>query len=60
MKKFKNKSDRDLIIPDVGIVKAGEIVELPDGFHNANFEPVKAERPKAVEEKKSKVKDDEQ
>lgn len=58
MTKYKNKSDRDLMIPDIGIVKAGEIVELPDGFHNANFEPVKTERNKTAEEKKSN-KDDE-
>jgi len=38
MIKFKNTSDRDQAIPGVGIVKAGETVELPDGFHNANFE----------------------
>jgi hypothetical protein len=58
MKKFKNKSDRDLIIPDVGIVKAGEIVELPDGFHNANFEPVKPTREKAAEGKESNKNDE--
>jgi hypothetical protein len=35
--KFKNTTNQDLNIPDVGIVKAGEIREMPDGFHNANF-----------------------
>lgn len=41
MATFKNISGRDLIIPDVGIVKAGETVELPDTFRNGNFERVK-------------------
>ena len=41
MTKFKNIADRDQTVPGVGIVKAGEIVELPETFHNANFERVK-------------------
>jgi len=41
MAKFKNITKNDLSIPDFGIVKAGEIADMPDGFHNANFEPVK-------------------
>jgi hypothetical protein len=39
--KFKNISKNDLMIPDLGIVKAGEIADMPDGFHNGNFEKVK-------------------
>jgi hypothetical protein len=38
MSKYKNIASRDQAIPGVGIVKAGETVELPDSFHNANFE----------------------
>lgn len=45
--KFKNISDQDLSIPDVGIVKAGEVAELPESFHNANFQRVEQpEKPK--------------
>ncbi len=40
MSKFKNITKNDLMIPDFGIVKAGETVEMPDGFHNVNFELV--------------------
>lgn len=40
MASFKNISGEDLTIPGTGVVKAGETVELGDGFHNANFEPV--------------------
>jgi len=35
--KFKNISDKDLSIEFKGIVKSGEIVELPDNFNNSNF-----------------------
>jgi len=44
MSKFKNITKNDLSIPDIGIVKAGETREMPDGFHNLNFELV--EKPK--------------
>ena len=40
MATFKNISDRDLSIPGHGIVKAGERAELPEDFHNGNFERV--------------------
>lgn len=40
MTKFKNISDNDLSIENVGIVKSGEVVELPDDFNNANFKVV--------------------
>ena len=43
MKTFKNISNEDLSIIGVGIVNAGETVELPDTFHNANFAIVKGE-----------------
>jgi len=42
--KFKNITNQDLSIPDIGIVKAGEIKEMPEGFNNANFEKVKEEK----------------
>ena len=38
--KFKNISKQALAIPDFGIVEAGEIVELPENFNNANFQRV--------------------
>lgn len=41
MSKFKNITKDDLSVPDVGIIKAGETAEMPDGFHNFNFELVK-------------------
>jgi len=41
MAKLKNITKNDLMIPGFGIVKAGETANLPDGFHNANFEEVK-------------------
>ncbi len=41
MAKFKNISKEELSILNHGIVKPGEIVELPDDFHNANFERIR-------------------
>lgn len=38
--KFKNITDQDLSVIGVGIVKAGETVELPSNFHNINFQRV--------------------
>jgi hypothetical protein len=38
--RFKNKTNEDLSIPGIGLVKAGGIVNLPNNFHNANFEKV--------------------
>jgi hypothetical protein len=39
--KYKNVSDKELSISGVGSVKPGQEVDMPEGFHNANFEPVK-------------------
>ncbi len=39
--KYKNISGKDLEVLNVGIVKAGEIVDLPEDFHNSNFEKIK-------------------
>jgi hypothetical protein len=41
--KAKNISKETLIVPNVGIVKPGEIVDVPKGFNNANFEIIKKE-----------------
>jgi hypothetical protein len=41
MAKYKNISKEDLTLVNVGIVKSGEVVELPEDFHNANFEKIK-------------------
>jgi hypothetical protein len=38
--KIKNKTKKEFIVPGIGIVKPGEIVEAPKGFHNINFEKV--------------------
>ena len=51
--KFKNISGQDLTIPDVGLVKANEIKEMPEGFNNANFEPVEKNKKKKVDEEES-------
>lgn len=45
--KYKNITNNDLHIPNIGIVKAGEEKEMPKGFNNANFKLVKAEEKKA-------------
>jgi hypothetical protein len=37
---FKNKTKEDFFIPDVGLVRAGEEKEMPEGFNNSNFEKV--------------------
>lgn len=53
--KYKNITKQDLSVPGVGIVRAGETAEMPEGFHNVNFEKVE----KTVEKPKSKVEDEE-
>ena len=50
--KFKNKTDKDFTIPGIGLVKAGEVREMPDGFHNANFEKVGASEVGKLEKNK--------
>lgn len=55
MAKFKNISNQDLQIPGVGIVEAGQTVDMPEGFHNANFEKVEkksVEKEQTVESNK--------
>ena len=46
MAKFKNISKDELTVPNVGVVKPGEIVEAPEEFHNINFEKVEESKPK--------------
>ena len=38
--KYKNISKNDLTIPGIGLVKSGEIKNMPKGFNNSNFEKV--------------------
>ncbi len=52
----KNISDKDLSIPGIGIVKAGEEVELPEGFNNANFVKVKDKKKKEDKDEKDESK----
>lgn len=40
MAKYKNITKNELTVPNVGVVKPGEIVETPEDFHNINFEKV--------------------
>jgi len=40
MKQVKNIHDEPLAIVGVGVVEPNEIVEVDDGFHNANFEEI--------------------
>lgn len=42
-KVVKNISGQDLVIPNVGLVKAGETIKVSKDFHNGNFEVVKDE-----------------
>lgn len=52
MKKI-NTSNETLIVPGVGPVEPGEVVELPASFHNANFKEVpKGVIPRAASRKK--------
>ena len=52
----KNISGQDLVIPNVGVVKAGETKKVNDDFNNANFEVVKEESVKNEEPKIDKTK----
>jgi hypothetical protein len=50
MSKYKNISKEDLTLMGVGIIKSGEVVELPEDFHNANFIKIK-KQPEQPEDK---------
>ena len=39
--KFKNKTDSTQVLPEIGVVKAGEIIETNVKIENSNFEEVK-------------------
>jgi len=41
--KFKNISTQKLNVIGIGVVEAGQEVEAPIGFNNANFTPIKKE-----------------
>lgn len=48
MPKFRNDSKKELFVPKYGKrAKPGEVVEFPEGFHNANFTRVETEAEKA-------------
>ncbi len=41
--KYKNITDQDLTIPEIGLVRAGEVVETQKVISNDNFQEQKAE-----------------
>jgi len=56
--KYKNISETDLFVPQVGLVKAGEVVETEVNINNSNFqkvEPAKPVQAKEKEEDKNKI-----
>lgn len=42
-KVVRNISENELVIPNIGVVKAGDTIEVPADFNNANFVEVKKE-----------------
>ena len=48
---MKNISSQDLAIVDIGVVKAGQEIEVPTGFSNANFIEVSVESGNSEETK---------
>ena len=44
--KVKNITKEELMVPNVGIIKPGAIVEVPEDFHNINFERVENKKTK--------------
>jgi len=52
--KHKNISGIDLSIPNVGVVKAGEEREMPEGFNNVNFKKVETKEEKKVDLEENK------
>lgn len=43
--KYKNISKQTLIVPDVGVVEAGEVIETSFEINNSNFEKVIEKEP---------------
>ena len=61
MPKYKNKTEKDLTLIGIGVVKAGEVITQPDGFNNANFEKVaENESPEPEVETESKEEEEQQ
>lgn len=50
MTKVKNISGTALSLNGIGAVKPDQVIEVPEGFHNANFEEVtkKEAKPKQI------------
>jgi hypothetical protein len=44
MKTYKNISDKDLMLPNIGVVKAGENIDTEKEISNKNFELVLKEK----------------
>lgn len=45
--RYKNRTDKDLVLIGVGVVKAGEVIESDEQIENQNLEPV-ADRTRKV------------
>lgn len=54
--KVKNISNEKLNVIGIGIVEAGQEVDAPKGFNNANFIPVKKEKKETETETKTEEK----
>lgn len=54
-KLVKNISDQELAIPNVGVVGAGQTIEVDGDFNNANFVEVKKGKEKEVESDKTET-----
>lgn len=52
--KVKNISTQKLNVIGLGIVEAGQEVDAPEGFNNANFAPVKKEKKEAEKDTETK------
>lgn len=52
MNKYKNITNQDLYIPNIGLVKAGEVIETKLEINNSNFEKVVN---KVIESEKNKM-----
>lgn len=52
--KYKNISQNDLMVPNVGIIKAGETIETNIEINNVNFKKIVEE--KVVKKEELKIK----
>lgn len=55
MPKYKNISQEDLSLPNIGIVKSGEEIDQPEGFNNANFQKVGETKQEVSQKKEEKA-----